>query len=175
MFSCVLGCVFLHCYFGMYLLRGISTPARPRSPVRLYAPLRAPARLRFLYAPVRAPALPISAPWALLCAVASPRRAGALLCAPWVSLVALPLALLGFPARLRCLPLLRFGLPLFSLLLHALGCAWLRFCIVFCMALLAFLLRKALALSFIHISAFCIIFILSNACAPKTFLYKSYI
>ena len=85
----VLGCVFLHCYFGMYLLRGISTldaPALPRAPVRactrLYAPVRAcgrtcayvrscaPVRAR-VPAPLRARALPISA-------VASPRRALAL-------------------------------------------------------------------------------------------------
>ena len=36
-FPCVLVCVFLQRYFGMYLLRGISTldaPALPRAPLR---------------------------------------------------------------------------------------------------------------------------------------------
>ena len=153
-------CVFLQRYFGIYLLRGISTldaPALPRVPVcacvRLCAYLCAYARLYI--------------------AVASPRRAGALLCDLFGVLGCASLSV----HWVSCAP---YVLASFALLLRffcALGCAssarpWLRFCIVFCMA---FLLRKALALSFIHTSAFCIIFILFNACVPKTFLYESYI
>ena len=89
MFLGVLGCscvCTLQRYFGIYLLRGISTlraPARPRTPVRtcarsctrLYALVRSCARVP---APTCAPAL-------LIRAVASPRRACAPTCAPWVS------------------------------------------------------------------------------------------
>ena len=141
-FSCVLVCVFLQRYFGMYLLRGISTlyaPALPRT--RLYAYLRA-----------------------------------------YVRLCAFPLARLGSSLGFLCAS----GACLFSLLhdtmlasfahlLRALGCALVSAGYASAWLSLAFLLRKALALSFMHTSAFCIIYILSNACVPKTCLYKSYV
>ena len=136
---------------------------------RLCAPLRLPARLR---APT---CVSFSALWVDLSASISLWLRHVVPVRFLGFLGSLLLALLGFPARLRCLPLFastRYYACLFcasfALLLHALGyaSAWIS---------LAFLLRKALALSFIHTFAFCIIFILSNACAPKTFLYKSYI
>ena len=83
-FLCVLGCVFLQHYFGMYLLRGISTlPARalPRTPV--CACVRLCARVP---APMCAPVRSLGLPWRFYIAVASPRRA---LCARWRYLSAL--------------------------------------------------------------------------------------
>ena len=121
-------CVFLHCYFGMYLLRGISTlyaPALPRAPVCACTRSCTCGRT---CAPVRLRAFPLARlgfPWRFYSAVASPRRALALgvpLLAPLGSLLgasgALPVRFLGFPARLRCLPLLR----LFCALVCALVC-----------------------------------------------------
>ena len=163
--------VFLHCYFYMYLLRGISTlyaPALPRAlmcvPARLCTYLRVPARsCAFLYALlVRCCIVPVR------CGEATSRlvRFGSswVSCAPQVlaSFVYLGFASFVYLARFAVFLVLASFVPI----LHALG-------IVFCMALFAFLLRKALALSFMHTSAFCIIFILSNAYVPKTFLYKS--
>ena len=103
----------------------------------------------------------------------APVRVPARLRAPMCVSFSAPWFVLGFPVRLRCLPLFASTRYYACLFRASYARPWLRFCIVFCMALLAFLLCKALALSFIHTSAFCIIYILSNACVPKTFLYKS--
>ena len=104
--------VFLQRYFGMYLLRGISTlaaPVRPRTPTCASArtcalmcvPIRAPGTLRFVLGTLRY-------------AVASPRRA---LCAS-VRLGFVPVSFRYAVVRLGCLPLLRFYtllyLPLFA-------------------------------------------------------------
>lgn len=120
MFSCVLGCVFLQRYFGMYLLRGISTlaaPALPRAPLRACAP----ARVSF------------SAPLALLV------RSGCASLALWLRHV-VPVRLCGFPARFcrfpvrfRCLPLFHLFASFASTRYYVCSllccCFLLRFCI----------------------------------------------
>ena len=170
MYCIVFAGVFLQRYFGMYLLAGILTldaPALPRAPLR--APLRLCACTRLCTLLRFLSALPISAPVrSLVRFLGFLRVSGAcLFCALLRFVVLLRLSWVRFSWVLTSFRFYTLLCLTLSLLLHALGCAWLRFCIVFCMALLAFLLRKALALSFMHISAFCIIFILSNACAPK--------
>ena len=111
--------VFLQRYFGMYLLRGISTlgaPALPRTPVRSCALLCACAR-SCTYVRLRAfPLARLGFPWFASISL-------------WLRHVvpvrscALSLALLGFPVRLRCLPLFastRFYAFLFCALVYAL-------------------------------------------------------
>ena len=164
----------------MYLLEGISTlaaPALPRAPLRACVPARVRlcAPLRACVRPVRLCARSFSAP----CGIFGPLLYRCGFTTSWLcASVGFLRASVGFRfasgACLFCfytlLCLFSFVLLLPSALLYL---YWVRSWVRFCMALLAFLLRKALALSFMHTSAFCIIFILSNAYAPKTFLYKS--